>query len=87
MAKAKKTVKEKVAAPPPPSEILPREGKRLVKAGGALVLVGFAVLTRADAMGKNWASALAPLLILGGYAAIGVGLFLPPSAPSVPPQP
>ena len=83
MAK-KKTQKEKVPAPPPPSEQLSSRGKALITAGGISVLAGFAVLSRADALGRNWAATLAPFLILGGYAAIGVGLFLPPDA--VPPS-
>lgn len=81
MAKPKKTQKEKVPAPPPPSEALNPLGKRLVAAGGVLTVLGFAVLSRADALGRNWASSLSPFLILGGYAAIGVGLFLPPAPP------
>jgi hypothetical protein len=81
MAKNKKTFKEKVPGPPPPSAALSPVGKRLVAAGGTLVLLGFAVLSRADALGRNWASSLSPFLILGGYAAIGIGLFLPPAPP------
>lgn len=82
MAKPPKNTKKKeVPAPPPPSEILSPRGKVLVAAGGISVLAGFAVLTRADALGRNWAASLAPFLILGGYAAIGVGLYLPPSPP------
>lgn len=90
MAKNKKTHKEKVPAPPPPSEALSSRGKALLWAGGSSVLLGFAVLSRADASGRNWAASLAPFLILGGYAAIGVGLFLPPDplppSPAVPPK-
>ncbi|MDE2142693.1 MAG: hypothetical protein KGJ84_09810 [Elusimicrobia bacterium] len=85
MAKPKKTQKEKVPAPPPPSENFSSRGKALIAAGGVSVLLGFAVLSRADALGRNWAAALAPFLLLGGYAAIGVGLFLPPAA--LPPSP
>ena len=48
------------------------------------MLLGFAALSRADAMGRNWAANLAPFLILGGYAAIGIGLYLPPE--SLPPS-
>ena len=81
MAKPKKTAKEKVPAPPPPSEALSPRGKALVAVGGGLVLLGFAVLSRADSLGRNWAASLSPFLILGGYAAIGVGLFLPPAPP------
>jgi len=81
MAKNKKTFKEKVPAPPPPSAALSPVGKRLVAAGGSLVLLGFATLSRADALGRNWAASLSPFLILGGYAAVGIGLFLPPAPP------
>ncbi len=82
MAKPKKTHKKEIPAPPP-SEALAPGGKLLIKAGGSCILLGFLVLTRADALGRNWAASLAPFLILGGYAAIGIGLFLPPP-PSVP---
>ena len=81
MAKSKKTLKEKVPTPPSPAEALSHRGKTLVAAGGSLVLLGFAVLSRADSLGRNWAASLSPFLILGGYAAIGVGLFLPPAPP------
>ena len=81
MAKPKKTSKEKVPTTPPPSEALSPRGKVLVKAGGGLVLLGFLVLSRADSLGRNWAASLSPFLILGGYAAIGVGLFLPAAPP------
>ena len=81
MAKPKKTFKEKVPASPPPSAALNPLGKKLVWAGGSFVALGFAVLSRADSMGRNWAASLSPFLILGGYAAIGVGLFLPPAPP------
>ncbi len=81
MAKSKKTIKEKVPAPPPPSAALNPLGKKLVTAGGSLVVLGFLMLSRADSMGRNWAASLSPFLILGGYAAIGIGLFLPPAPP------
>lgn len=83
MAKPKKTFKAKAPALPPPSAALNPLGKKLVAAGGMLVVLGFAVLSRADSMGRNWAASLSPFLILGGYASIGVGLFLPP-APTPP---
>ena len=77
MAKNKKTMKKDVPAPPPPTENLSSRGKMLLTAGGSAVLLGFLVLSRADAMGANMAASVSPFLILGGYAAIGVGLFLP----------
>lgn len=81
MAKNKKTMKTDVPAPPPPSEALTPRGKAIAAAGGVSVLLGFAVLTQADPMGRNWAATLCPFLILGGYAAIGLGLFQAPSSP------
>jgi hypothetical protein len=81
MAKNKKTIKEKVPAPPPPSAALNPLGKKLVTAGGILAVLGFLVLSRADSLGRNWAASLSPFLILGGYAVIGIGLFLPPAPP------
>ena len=81
MAKSKKTFKEKAPAPPPPSAALSPRGKKLVQAGGILVILGFVVLSRADSLGRNWAASLSPFLILGGYAAVGIGLFLPPAPP------
>ena len=85
MAKFKKTMKPNVPAPPSPSEGIPFQGKALVGVGGVVVCLGFAVLSQADPLGRNWAACLAPFLILGGYAAIGAGLFLPPDPP--PPAP
>jgi hypothetical protein len=85
MAKPKKTQKEKVPAPPPPSAKLSSQGRTLIWAGGISVLLGFLVLSRADSLGRNWAATAAPFLLLGGYAAIGIGLFLPPDA--APPSP
>ncbi len=83
----KKTAKGKVPAPPPPSQAMPPRGKVLVAGGGVVVLLGFLVLSRADALGRNWAASLSPFLILGGYAAVGAGLFLPPAPPSPPSPP
>lgn len=71
----------------PPSEspseaqsVAPR-GRKVIGAGVAVLAVGFFVLSFADPMGRNWASLFSPLLILGGYALIGTGIFLPASEP------
>lgn len=80
MAKNKKTMKIDVPAPSPASEALSSVGKILVGAGGISVLLGFIVLSHADPLGANLAASTSPFLILGGYAAIGVGLFLPASS-------
>ncbi len=87
MAKIKKTIKGKIPEPAPPQQSITPQGKKLAWAGGISVVLGFAVLSRADSLGRNWAATLSPFLILAGYAAIGVGLFLPPppTPPSTPP--
>ena len=78
MAKNKNTVKKDLHAPPLPTEALSSQGKVLAGAGGALVIAGFVLLSFADAMGRNLPALISPFLLIGGYAAIGVGLFLPP---------
>jgi hypothetical protein len=60
-------------------------GKALIWSGAGLVALGFVVLSRADAFGRNWAASLSPFLILGGYALMGLGIFWPAS--DAPPNP
>ncbi len=78
MAKNKNTMKKVAQAPSPPSEALSSQGKVLAGVGGALVIAGFVLLSFADAMGRNLPALVSPFLLIGGYAAIGLGLFLPP---------
>lgn len=52
-------------------------GKKTIGAGIIVLIAGFYILTLTDPNGRNWASLLSPLLILGAYAIIGVGIFLP----------
>lgn len=76
--KAQKTAK--AAAAEPAQEPISALGWRIIAAGGLAVLAGFLVLSQADPLGRNWAADAAPILILGGYAAIGLGLFVPASS-------
>ncbi|UPT72957.1 MAG: hypothetical protein M0D55_13710 [Elusimicrobiota bacterium] len=43
---------------------------------------GFVLLSFADARGANAPALVSPFLLIAGYAAIGVGLFLPPAPPA-----
>ena len=52
-------------------------GLKIIAAGVAVIVLGFVVLSRADAMGGNWAAHLSPFLILGGYVIVGLGIFAP----------
>lgn len=71
-----KTKKEDVAASQ--GENITPLGWKIVAAGALCVLAGFFTLSKVDRMGKNLAADLAPLLILGGYALIGLGIFASP---------
>lgn len=84
MARNKNTMKKDLPAPPLPTEALSPRGKLLAGAGGALVVAGFVLLAFADAQGRNLPALVSPFLLIGGYAAIGVGLFLPPVPPAPP---
>lgn len=52
-------------------------GKKTIGGGVVLLILGFVVLTLTDPHGKNWASTLSPLMILGAYGIIAYGIFLP----------
>lgn len=90
----KKKRKQPISAGPPPQaspeESISGRGKKAIGIGLGILVLGFIVLSRTDPMGRNWASTLSPFLILGGYAVIGIGIFLPDEAsvsePSSPPQ-
>ena len=71
-SKLQKTTKESL-----PEESIAALGWRLIALGASCAVLGFIVLTRVDRMGRNWAADVSPLLILGGYALIGLGLFVP----------
>lgn len=80
------------ASAPVEADPISSTGKKTIAAGVVLCAAGFAVLTKADAMGRNWAASLSPFLILGGYAVMGWGIFRddppPPSPmPTLPPSP
>lgn len=74
-ASSEKTMKagggERISSP------IPVLGRRLIIAGACGVVLGFLALTRVDALALNWFSTASPLLILGGYALVGLGLAVP----------
>ena len=51
-------------------------GKKVIGIGIILLVLGFLVLTKADSMGRNWASVASPFLVVCAYIAIGLGIFL-----------
>ena len=92
--KAKSVGTSKPAAPQPADEPITSLGWKMIAGGAAIVIAGFFALSKADTMGRNWAADAAPLLILAGYALIGLGIFTddpikggeqPPAAPPTQP--
>ena len=69
-------------------EAISSAGWKTIGAGVLLLILGFGTLSLTDPEGRNWASALSPFLILGAYAVIALGIFLPePETPlAVPPS-
>jgi len=65
------------AAPACEQEAISGRGKKTIGGGVLLLILGFVVLTLTDSHGRNWASILSPLLILGAYGVIAYGIFLP----------
>jgi len=84
MAKNKNTMKKDRPAAPLPTEALSPRGKLIAGAGGALVVSGFVLLSFADPLGRNLPASISPFLLIGGYALIGAGLFLPSADTSSP---
>lgn len=54
-----------------------KRGWKTIGCGIGTAALGFYILTFTDPAGQNWASNLSPFVILGGYAAIAVGIILP----------
>jgi hypothetical protein len=63
-----------------------RRGKKVIGIGVSVVVLGFWILTYTDPAGQNWASRLSPLLLVIGYALIGVGIILPDPPLTNPPS-
>jgi len=59
-------------------------GKRVIIGGIVAVIAGFIILAFADPEGRNFASHLAPFVILAGYATIGTGIILPDKKTDLP---
>lgn len=86
MAKKPKraNIPQSAAEPSGSTEGISGPGKTTIGIGIGILVLGFFVLSFADPMGRNWAAHLSPFLILGGYALVGAGIFLPENGPSEP---
>ncbi|MBI4054830.1 MAG: hypothetical protein HY402_01705 [Elusimicrobia bacterium] len=77
MAKKDRKRQPEERAPGKSASEVSKRGWRVIGLGIGLLVVGFYLLTFTDPMGQNWASHLSPFVILGGYAAIAIGILLP----------
>lgn len=77
-----KTATNAAETAPLEAEAISLRGKKTIAAGVGVLILGFVILTMTDPEGRNWASHLSPLLILGAYAVIAVGIFLPDEDPA-----
>lgn len=65
-----------------PQEVKPeikgisRRGKIIIACGIGLLVIGFFILTKTNPQGSNWASILSPVLIIGGYITIAIGIII-----------
>ena len=79
MGKKNKKRQQEIAAEAAVVESISYRGWKVIAFGVGILVLGFIVLSRTDPMGKNWASHMAPFLILGAYGVIGYGVFVPES--------
>ncbi|MHB2026744.1 MAG: hypothetical protein ACYCPQ_08940 [Elusimicrobiota bacterium] len=72
--------------PEPSADIdrISHSGWMAIALGIGILAVGFWILSWTDRMGRNWAACVSPFVILGGYAVIGLGIFLPDRKPPLP---
>jgi len=78
MAKKKKKHQRNIPAPvaAPPAPLFAKRAMRILFIGAVLVIAGFILLSQTDPAGQNWQSIASPLLLILGYALIGVGLLV-----------
>ncbi len=60
------------------AEAKPKNNKGLYIILGALAVLalGYFILTKVNADASNWAGAVAPILIIGGYITVAVGILV-----------
>jgi len=51
-------------------------GLYIVFAALAILALGYFVLTKVNADASNWAGAVAPIMIIGGYILVAVGILV-----------
>ena len=53
-----------------------KNGLYIVGGAIALLVLGYFVLTKVNADASNWAGAVAPIMIIGGYITVAIGILV-----------
>ncbi|GEM_PF-1091345 len=69
-------VKSRLIGDLPRRQGISRRGKIIIACGIGLLVIGFFILTKTNPEGSNWASIVSPILIIGGYITIALGIIL-----------
>jgi|DewCreStandDraft_4_1066084.scaffolds.fasta_scaffold23160_6 hypothetical protein len=53
-----------------------RTGLYVIGVAIAMLILGYYVLTKVNPDASNWAGAVAPILIIGGYITVAIGILI-----------
>lgn len=53
-----------------------RTGLYIIGIAIAMLVLGYYVLTKVNSDASNWAGAVAPILIIGGYITVAIGILV-----------
>lgn len=53
-----------------------RNGLYVIGIAIAMLILGYYVLTKVNPDASNWAGAVAPILIIGGYITVAIGILI-----------
>jgi undecaprenyl pyrophosphate phosphatase UppP len=58
------------------TKVKKKSGLYVIAAAIAVLVIGYFILTKVNADASNWAGAVAPILIIGGYIMVAVGILV-----------
>lgn len=59
-----------------PAEKKNKNGLYIIGAALAVLVIGYFILSKVNADASNWAGAVAPIMIIGGYILVAVGILV-----------
>jgi len=60
----------------PAAAVKNRNGLYVIGVAIAILVLGYYILTKVNADASNWAGAVSPILIIGGYILVAVGILI-----------